>query len=182
MSDLILPTAPHSDNTHSDSSRLVSYKLMYYLSEWPHWLTIPAQPHSSLNTCTDIVSISPADCPVYDKDWSDWKWPACLLHWLWCSISIVLHYPTPYIPISIPSLSQSNSFVNPDIPISTSQVPTPPPPCSAYCRARSKSSPTPTSSSPNQISVSSPPLKKTFISQASQQTQFQKLLRTSKTI
>lgn len=40
---------------------------------YPNWThrTIPAQPHSSHKLCTGSVSISPADCPVYDKDWSD---------------------------------------------------------------------------------------------------------------
>lgn len=44
---------------------------MHYLS-WLIWLkSIPAHPHSSLNTCARTVFISPADCTVYDKDWSD---------------------------------------------------------------------------------------------------------------
>ena len=32
---------------------------------------IPAEPHPTLNTCTGTVSLSPANCPVDTKDWSD---------------------------------------------------------------------------------------------------------------
>ncbi|XP_037774130.1 transcription initiation factor TFIID subunit 12b-like [Penaeus monodon] len=34
---------------------------------------IPAEPHPTLNTCIRTVSISPTNCPVYDKKWSDCK-------------------------------------------------------------------------------------------------------------
>lgn len=37
------------------------------------------------------MSISPTDCPVYDKDWSDLEWPAGLPCWLY-SGSTMLHF------------------------------------------------------------------------------------------
>ena len=91
---VIPPTAPYSDNTllfqqclqkqvgkvsfrsRPDRSRLITVtsenqaKALAKLTDL-YGNPILAEPHPTLNTCTGTVSISPENCPIYDKDWSD---------------------------------------------------------------------------------------------------------------
>lgn len=67
----------HSKHAHlviitSESQAHILFSLSGYTSK-----AIPAQPHFWLNSCNGTLSISPANCPFYDKDWSDLK-TSCL--------------------------------------------------------------------------------------------------------